>query len=224
MKKIYFLLVMLATTVFCEDSITTKQLINQAEMELKSKNIDKVKELLNQACEIGSSDGCNYMGNILIQQGNGAEAFRYLSRACDAGSSQGCFNVGFLNEGGIFIKRDINSAIRAYNKACDGKYAEGCNKMGDLFYKGQYGIPSDNTKANAFYAKARHFGFKGGWVDRAKEEEELYKKRDEVKAKELREKIENETPIRLGFQGKYDPKYIEYQEELRKKFNMKKIN
>lgn len=127
--------------------------------------IDKTRaaSLYAKACDAGNSSACNSLG-FSYQYGEGVavnmkKAAAFYDRACDSGSVTGCFNLALLYSKGVAINKA--RAAKLYTDLCDHSgpdavysgYANACNNLA-LMYESGEGVPKDDLKAVALYAKA----------------------------------------------------------------------
>jgi TPR repeat protein len=73
---------------------------------------------------------------------------------CEAGSMEACWIAGELYEWKPDDPGAQAPAIPLYIKACDGGYGDACERMANFYHQGLAGLPKDEVKRHAYYAKA----------------------------------------------------------------------
>src|SRR5579863_5083081 len=103
---------------------------------------DSSLALFQKACEGGSGDGCENLGNLYaLGQGvdkNIAKAAELYTHGCELGGAGACNEVGVLrlNAG------DVAAAVQLFQKSCEGGSSLGCSNLGAQYLSGS-GIAKD---------------------------------------------------------------------------------
>ncbi len=94
-----------------------------------------------KACKIGSSAGCDNLGEAYwnyVQKNGGIKkfpklankAFDALGKACEMKNLRSCMQLGYIYEN--MDKKHISLAAKLYKKACDIGYTKACKKYSKL--------------------------------------------------------------------------------------------
>ena len=113
--------------------------------------------LLNSACERGSANACESLGEAYVSKMVGPpqleKAADLYQRACDADNAAGCLNLGQMYQGAQGVVRDIAKAMDLFQRACDGGAARACRVLGAKYAKG-IDVGKDEQQASTFYSRA----------------------------------------------------------------------
>lgn len=127
-------------------------------------NIHKAMEYYQQAADLGSVGGLNYIGEI-YRQGKGvskdskkAESY-YLKAAKKKDGGFAMFQIGALyHNGNNGIIQNHKTAMEWYLKAVENKNPNAMYNIGWMYQNGQDGYPKNYQKAEEWYLKAREIG------------------------------------------------------------------
>lgn len=128
------------------------------------KNIDKAFSLYQKSCDSNIAFACTNLAELLENKRDKNKAnniIDILQKACDLEDGAGCIFLGFMNERGLEITKDINKAQELYtkgntlnaNSCVYNDDARACLFLG-LSYKKGYGFEIDNKLASTWYNKA----------------------------------------------------------------------
>lgn len=128
------------------------------------KNIDKAFSLYQKSCDSNIAFACTNLAELLENKHDKNKAnniIDILQKACDLEDGAGCIFLGFMNERGLEITKDINKAQELYtkgntlnaNSCVYNDDARACLFLG-LSYKKGYGFEIDNKLASTWYNKA----------------------------------------------------------------------
>lgn len=110
------------------------------------------------ACKAGSALGCEYIGDTLSEKSyqmlDKAIAAKAYDRGCSLGRGMSCWSLAMMYFKGDTVAQDSNKGVALLTKACKGGSADECSDLGDVWHKGQYGLPKDEQKAFAAYHDA----------------------------------------------------------------------
>lgn len=113
---------------------------------------------MSMACKAGSALGCEYIGDTLsdksYQMFDMATAAKAYDRGCSLGRGISCWSLAMMYFKGDSVPQDSNKGVALLTKACKGGSADECSDLGDVFHKGEYGVPKDERKAFAAYRDA----------------------------------------------------------------------
>jgi serine/threonine-protein kinase len=140
----------------------------QADDLYTSKQYAQAQPLLQQACNKGHAESCNYLG-VMYQFKLGvdqdySQAVTLYNKACNGGNMLGCNNLAFLYQHKLGVDEDFGRALALYQKACNGGEPSACNSLGVMYQKSQ-GVDSDPVRAAALYLKACDGGNANGCSD-----------------------------------------------------------
>lgn len=99
--------------------------ITKTKKNLIEQNFPAGMELLNQACDKGSHNGCFYLAGLHISgvtnvvQQDMSTAFKYSVKACDLGNMYACGNVGRMYFKGEGVEENKELAEKYKKKAMD---------------------------------------------------------------------------------------------------------
>lgn len=127
-------------------------------------NIDKAISLYQKSCDSNIAFACTNLADLLDKKhdkNNANNIIDILQKACDLEDGAGCIFLGFMNERGLEITKDINKAQELYtkgntlnaNSCVYNDDARACLFLG-LSYKKGYGFEIDNKLASTWYNKA----------------------------------------------------------------------
>ncbi len=128
----------------------------------------EARTLFSQACDAGSAEACDNLGEIYQSDPGVAQDFTraiaLYTKACDGGSANGCFDLGSLYEapGGSGLAADYPRAMALLNKACDKGSASACNDLGLNYRFGEHGQTIDPGKAKQYFGRGCSMGEKLG--------------------------------------------------------------
>jgi TPR repeat protein len=119
--------------------------------------IDDAYDLFDEACKIGSGEGCYYHA-YMHDRGESTPVNKDYARdqykfACSYDYMPACYNYGRMlavGEGGAADPKEARTVLQ---KVCDAGTPQGCNTLGFLLDEGKGG-PKDQVKARALYQKA----------------------------------------------------------------------
>lgn len=128
------------------------------------KNIDKAISLYQKSCDSNIAPACTNLAELLENKHDKNKAnniIDILQKACNLEDGAGCIFLGFMNERGLEITKNINKAQELYikgntlnAKSCmDNDDARACLFFGLSFKKG-YGLEINNKSARTWYNKA----------------------------------------------------------------------
>ena len=127
-------------------------------------NIDKAISLYQKSCDSNIAFACTNLADLLDKKhdkNNANNIIDILQKACDLEDGAGCIFLGFMNERGLEITKDINKAQELYtkgntlnaNSCIFNDDARACLFLG-LSYKKGYGFEINNKLASTWYDKA----------------------------------------------------------------------
>ena len=134
--------------------------------------IDKVRAdaLFVEACNGGSSRGCNQLGlHYLYAKGGRAQdntqASALFLKACDntrdaTSAAYACSNLGYMYANGLGVPRDYVKMIDVYTRSCNGGDPKGCFNLGVQYEKGE-GVAQNDITATSLYRKGCDGGSAG---------------------------------------------------------------
>ncbi len=85
---------------------------------------------LRHGCGQGSAEACYYLGALLLDTANPADALAPLNRACDDGMVLSCGLLGDMYTEGVGVDKDLSRGVAKYQTACDAGEVKGCVKVG----------------------------------------------------------------------------------------------
>ena len=140
----------------------------QADDLYTSKQYAQAQPLLQQACNKGHAESCNYLG-VMYQLKLGvdqdySQAVSLYNKACNGGNMLGCNNLAFQYQHKLGVEEDFGRALALYQKACNGGESSACNNLGVMYQKNQ-GVDQDFVRAAALYLKACDGGDANGCSD-----------------------------------------------------------
>ena len=108
------------------------------------------------ACEIGSTDACNSLTNLVKSDGDSV-----LLEPCNHGDAPSCFLLGSLYYEGRGVNRDLARAVSLYQQSCTAGLTRGCGALGESYLVGD-GVPRDTIKARQILERACDAGYAQG--------------------------------------------------------------
>jgi len=118
-----------------------------------TKDIAKAEELYKTTCESGYNYACSGLGNLLLLNKKGEQAYPFYKRACEAGLADGCNGIGYMSYTATGVAWNITDAVTYFSKACELGSLSGCANTAELYRYGS-GTKQDHKKAYELYAKA----------------------------------------------------------------------
>jgi hypothetical protein len=81
------------------------------------------------ACDQAFYEGCNRLGDLLVNSSFASRAVAPFEKACNAGDASGCNGLASLYVRGLGLPRDLTRAAALFKKACDGGKSEACDNL-----------------------------------------------------------------------------------------------
>lgn len=118
--------------------------------------MDQAFELVTQGCDGGDGYGCELRGDMFDTEDynkyDRAKAFRAYTRSCDLGSSFGCYAAAMQQLKGRGIPVDVSGGLKTLARSCEGGNSDECHTLAMIYDKGEYGAPTEPTKALKLYS------------------------------------------------------------------------
>jgi hypothetical protein len=106
-------------------------------------------------CSAGHPGSCAYVGSILMERDQLAEAAPFFQKSCQPGVDipLACHNLAFAHYLGAGVAENFARAMALFTEVCNGGTAVGCAGVALLHYEGK-GVPKDVATAVKFYEQA----------------------------------------------------------------------
>ncbi len=102
----------------------------------------------------GDSEELVKQGTELFRQGDEKKAFEYYRMACKLGNPIAMGNLGYCYQEGRGIPQDHRMAVYCFERAGELGDPGSMLKLGDYYFYGKGGLPTDRQRAVACYTKA----------------------------------------------------------------------
>jgi len=99
---------------------------------------------------------------------------------CGQNIARACYRLGWYNERGRGLPRNVKKAIQLYEQACQAGMAVACRALGMIYARGDIGIERNKTtkaKAKDYFAKACELGLEAACPTEQEKAREEAKKR-----------------------------------------------
>jgi len=113
-----------------------------------AKNDTLALKWFKKGCDLGTLEGCEESGYMMLSKDSSAKAEQYLKKACEGGLGGGCVGLAGLVEG-ITKQRDL------YARACELNDEVGCAFMGELYEFGLGHLEKNKDYATSYYGRSR---------------------------------------------------------------------
>ena len=191
-----------------------------------TKNIHKSFELYSYAAYNGNAKAQYKLGYYyLYVEKIHFDAINWLQKAAAQKDSDANYELGLMFEKGMYLEKNIDTAINHFIKAANQNHINSLNKLGNLYYFENKDIKQDYKKAFGYFIKASDLGdknaqFRIGWMYESGEgTDKDYKKAVEYYEKAA-EQGNNAAQYNLGDMYEYG-KGTEKNIELAKKWYKK---
>ena len=176
----------------------------------KENDINKAFKMFEKSCDAGYMDGCVTFGGFYYE-GKGVaqdhkKALEIFKKACNKENKGGCYGLALLYKTGSGVSKDKNKAQEYFKKSCDLGYDSACKEISNEENILSQKVPENFKEAerefkNNNFRKARSSASKAceeeylegcgmlGYLLSADMTEMLYKTKNEVEKKDLREKF-----------------------------------
>lgn len=134
-----------------------------------SKNIVTAKNLYQKAASVSYFPAMNYLGKILLDEGNYELALPLLQRSALAGESSSIYELGQFYSDGRFIEKNPVQAFKYYKIASFNGDMKAQYQMAKMFLEGR-GTPQDHASALKWLTRSADQGYLLAQMDLA----ELY--------------------------------------------------
>lgn len=105
---------------------------------IKKKNLAKGIKFYERACELKDLSSCLFLAKA-YKNGEpkpftikSEKVLKYLDMACSINHGESCYNLGLINEKGIYKITNLTTAIYYYRRACENQYESACTKVLNL--------------------------------------------------------------------------------------------
>jgi TPR repeat protein len=99
---------------------------------------------------------------------------------CGQNIPRACYRLGWYNERGRGLPKNVKKAVKLYDQACQGSMAVACRALGMIYARGDIGIERNKTnkeKARDYFAKACELGLAAACPTEQEKAREAAKKR-----------------------------------------------
>lgn len=179
---------------------------------------EKAADINRRGARYGYPNWQYWYAQELDKKGEKSEALHWYEEAARGGQRCSWYYVGLAYEKGELVQKDLHRAMACYQNGMEDKGDSNClSKAGALYYQGSPEIPQDYAKAVQCFERAVSLG--NNWPNDMLAYcylKGLGCRADPVRARELLEKVEWNSPLRSRCLGEIYLNGLGVQEDIKK--------